>query len=103
MLFHKRLYFDEKLLKSKRKVLKKLKQGKLQLGVYVMILSLSENDMIEIIPSYILMQKSYKELDMTVVGIASGREEAEQLLLKMTDDCFGETGNVDLKQYFNNI
>lgn len=100
MLFHKKLYFDEKLSKSKSKVLKKLKQGNLQLGVQVIALALSERDMLEIYPAYVLLQRIYKESDMMVVGIASDREVAEELLLKMTDDCIKSTGDVNLKKFF---
>ena len=70
MLFHDRLYVADNLLKNKSKVLKNLKQGKLQLGVFVITLPLGDEDMLEIYPSYILLQKMYRELDMTVVGIA---------------------------------
>ena len=101
MLFHKKLYFDERLSKSKRKVLKKLKQGTLQLGVNIITLALSEGDLLEIYPSYILLQKVYRRSDITVVGVASDRDAAYELLKQMTDDCLRETGNVDLKQFFN--
>ena len=37
---------------------------------------------------------------MTVVGVASDRESANTLLLKITDDCLKETGDVNLKQFF---
>lgn len=100
MLFHKKLYVDVKLSKSRAKVLKKLKQGNLQLGIHVITLSLCEDDMLEIYPAYVLLQKVYKESDITVVGIASDREAANELLLKMTDDCLRETGKVDLRKYF---
>lgn len=101
MLFHKKLYFDEKLSKSKRKVLKKLKQGNLQLGVHVITLALNEKDLLEIYPSYILLQKVYRDSDLTVVGVASGRDEAYELLTKMTEDCIKKNGNADLRQFFN--
>lgn len=91
---------DEKISKSKRKVLKKLKQGNLQLGVHVITLAVGKNDMLDIYPAYVLLQKVYKELNMTVVGVASDRESANTLLLKITDDCLKETGDVNLKQFF---
>lgn len=100
MLFHKRLYVDEKLSKTKSKVIKKLKQGNLQLGVQVITLASNDSDMLEIYPACVLLQRIYKESDMMVVGVASDREAAEQLLLKMTDDCMKSTGDVKLKEFF---
>lgn len=101
MLFHKKLYFDEKLSKSKRKVLKKLKQGNLQLGIHVITVSLSKEDMLEIYPAYVLLQRIYRELPLVVVGVASDREAASELLIRITADCLLETGDVDLRQYFS--
>ena len=71
------------------------------LGVYVITLSNNPNDELDIIPSYVLMQKIYKDMELIVVGIASDRDNALELLNRMTYDCLNETGNVSFKQYFN--
>ena len=101
MLFHKKLYVDEEISKHKRKTIKNLKYSKLMLGVYVITLSNNPNDELDIIPSYVLMQKIYKDMELIVVGIASDRDSALELLNRMTYDCLNETGNVSFKQYFN--
>ena len=101
MLFHKKLYFDESLSKKKRKVLKNLKQGKLQLGIFVITLPLNEEDALEIYPAYVLSQKVYRESEITIVGVASDRETADKLLLMMTDDCLKENGNVNFREFFS--
>lgn len=101
MLFHKKLYVDEEISKHKRKTIKNLKHGKLMLGVYVITLSINPQDELDIVPSYVLMQKVYKDMELLVVGIASDRDNALKLLNTMTMDCLNETGNVSLRQYFN--
>lgn len=101
MLFHKKLYVDEEISKHKRKTIKNLKHGKLMLGVYVITLSVNQKDELDILPTYVLVQKVYKEMELMVVGIASDRDNAFELLSRMTMDCLNETGNVSLKQYFN--
>ena len=101
MLFHKKLYVDEEISKHKRKTIKNLKYSKLMLGVYVITLSNNPNDELDIIPSYVLMQKIYKDMELIVVGIASDRDNALELLNRMTYGCLNETGNVSFKQYFN--
>ncbi len=100
MLFHKKLYVDEEISKHKRKTIKNLKHGKLMLGVYVIALSTNPQDELDIVPSYVLMQKVYKDMELLVVGIASDRDNALKLLNTMTMDCLNETGNVSLRQYF---
>ena len=100
MLFHKKLYLDDENLKNKRKIIKKLKHNKLALGVYVLTLSEAKTEQIEIYPTYVLLQKAYKDKEIMVVGIADGMDNAQGLLIKMTEDCLRETGTVSLKEYF---
>lgn len=88
------------LAKTKGKVIKKLKQGKLQMGVFVITLPLGDNDMLEICPSYVFLQKFYKETDVTVVGLAGEQASAFSLIEKIADDCMREQGNADIRGYF---
>ena len=101
MLFHKKLYLDDITSENKRKIIRKLKHNKLTLGVYVIVLSENDTDQLEIYPSYVLLQKAFSDMAMTVVGIASDLESSRELLVRMTDDCLKETGKASLKEYFN--
>ena len=100
MLFHNKLYFDEESAKQKKKIMKKLKHNKETIGVYVITLSLNPEDELDIYPSYVLRQKEYINKDIIVVGIASDREKAMELLVKMTDDCFNEMKAISFRQFF---
>lgn len=100
ILFHNRLYVAGDLLDSKRKVLKKLKQGKLQMGVFVITLPLSDSDMLEIYPSYVLLQKAFKEAMVTVVGVAGEQATAFSLIEQMADDCLKTNNNANIRAYF---
>ena len=101
MLFHKKLYLDDNTSENKRKIIRKLKHNKLTLGVYVIVLSESDTDQLEIYPSYVLLQKAFNDMEITVVGIASDLDSSRELLVRMTDDCLKETGKVSFKEYFN--
>lgn len=101
MLFHKKLYVDDEISMHKRKTIKNLKHNKFMLGVYVITLSMNPQDQLDIIPSYVLMQKAYKNMELVVVGIASDRENAMELLNRMVMDCLREMGDVSLRGYFN--
>ncbi len=100
ILFHNRLYVADDLLKQKSRVLKKLKQGKLQFGVYVITLSLSESDMLDIYPSYVLLQKAFKEAKLTVVGIAGEQATAFSLIEQMTMDCLRANSDANIRDFF---
>lgn len=100
ILFHNRLYVADDLAKSKGRVIKKLKQGKLQMGVFVITLPLGESDMLEIYPSYIFLQKVFKKTDVTVVGLAGEQASAFSLIEQMANDCLTEQSNADFRRYF---
>ena len=101
MLFHKKLYLDDEISKNKRTIIRKLKHNKLALNVYVMVLAENENEEIDIYPAYVLLQKAYKDRELTVVGLASDMSNSKDLLVKMTEDCIRMTGKVSLKEYFS--
>lgn len=100
ILFHNRLYVADDLARSKGRVIKKLKQGKLQTGVFVITLPLGDSDMLEIYPSYIFLQKAFKKTDVIVVGLAGEQASAFSLIEQMLNDCLAKHNNADIKGYF---
>ena len=100
MLFHNKLYVDEDISKQKKKIMRRLKHNKETIGVYIITLSLNPEDELDIYPSYVLRKKEYIDKNIIVVGIASDKENAMELLVKMTDDCFKEMGKIFFRQFF---
>ena len=100
ILFHDNLYVADELSSDRRKVIKKLKQGKLQMDVYVIALPQGGNDMLEIFPSYILLQKAYKQMEVNIVGLAGDQATAFSLVETMTNDCLKSRGDANVRAYF---
>lgn len=99
MEFYSDLYTDIQSLNRIDKIKEKLKKNQFLPFIHVITLPLFEDGMLEIYPAYILLQKVYKEMDIQVVGIASGHNEALELVQEITENCMKETGQVDLKKY----
>lgn len=100
ILFHSNLYIADELSAEKKQVIKKLKQGKLQIGVHVIAIPQGEQDMLEIFPSYVLLQDYYKGLNIHVVGLAGDHESALTLVEQMTNDCLKQRDDADVRAYF---
>ena len=100
ILFHSNLYITDELSSKKRKVIKKLKQGKLQMGVHVIAIPQGEQDMLEIFPSYVLLQDYFNQIDVQVVGLAGDHEEALTLVEQMMNDCLKQRADADVRAYF---
>lgn len=102
MKWYKNLYIGETLVKSKDKVIKKIQRNVLQPGVYVIVLATNGKDNFRIIHSLELLQRNYLKDDLTVVGIAKGKDEAFELVRRMITDVYEETGSVqNVVEYFS--
>ncbi len=101
MKWCKDIYVSDSVAHKKRKILHNLKRNKLQINVYVITLPLVEGGLMEIYPAYILLQNIYKKQDIYVIGLASDKNEAVELVSKITMDCYEKTGGFDVKKYIN--
>ena len=59
-------------------------------------------NLLEIVPSYMLIQKSYYARCPEIVGMAKGKDEAIDLAVDIVKNIYGETGAFQVKEYFKN-
>lgn len=97
MNLNKPLYLSP-TIKNANKLLRKLKSSNKLCSFYVLTIA-NNNDQLDIYPAYCLQQPFYKSFSLTIIGLASNREEAFDLVLKITNDSFTKTGDYDLKKY----
>lgn len=90
---------DKKPNTRKRKILYRLKHNKLQINVYVIVLPLGNDGILEIYPSYVLLQEIYKRQPVCVIGLAADRNEAYELTGKIILDCYAQSGSFDVKSF----
>ncbi|MCR4956066.1 MAG: hypothetical protein K6A30_05235 [Lachnospiraceae bacterium] len=101
MKWYKHLYVGPSLQEKKEKVIRNLRRNVLQVEVYVIVLADNGKDNFRIIHSLELLQKPYPKDELTVVGIAGGKEEAFFLVEDMVKDVLKETGSVEhISSYF---
>ena len=98
MRFHRHLYLG-KGVKNKYKILWKLKYGVGMTDIYVISIS-SGSDQLDCTHCCFFKQKYLRKNVGLIVGLAKGREEMMELLLKMFNDCLEATGNANVKEYF---
>lgn len=97
--FYKYLYWDENIPEKKRNRIKwRLKVSKRDNPCYVLILS-EGVDQLEIYNSLVFLQPYYRNHPKFIIGIASGYEEAVNMVQQIAEDCYLKNGNADLKKY----
>ena len=90
MIWYKDLYVGESIVHKTKKVKWKIMHNAGQIGIYVITLASNTQNLLDIIPSYELMQKGYPKKDMVVVGLAKGYDEAIEVAASIV--VYEETG-----------
>ena len=70
-----------------------------QFSIYVIALAASPHDQLEIIHSGYLKQGCFDTEHMLVVGFASSRQEAVEIIARLAQKVVKETGNADIRRY----
>ncbi len=94
------LYVGDCLFKKERDAVKRIRRGRMTVGVYVLILAVNPSNQIDILDANYLLQPYYRRMkDLTIVGIAGGYEDAVLLLARIADECCRRTGTGEIRAY----
>ncbi len=93
MKWYRNLYMGSMAKKHRRKIISNIKHGKKQIGVYVITLPSNDENVLDLYPSYILLQKHFRKIELNVLGIAVSRDEALEVVQDILMECFDRTGN----------
>lgn len=99
MKYYYALYMDEYAKKRQADIIKKIKNDKRQMNIYLITLTKNEKNHMEIFHSVLLMQKAVAKEDLFVVGMANGYFEALELVEKIAQEVYDETGGADIRNY----
>lgn len=86
--------FTEKKLS---KIKKKIEQGKG--SVALLLKSENKEDCIDIVTPFQLKSKVWEGKSPVCIGLASGKDDATELVQTVIKDCLEKTGKIDLKEF----
>ncbi len=95
-----RLYVGDKMKKKKDKAVTDINSKKLTLGVYCIAFASHPANLFDVMEANELLFPYYGKLDIFVVGIAKGKEEAIELVHQMVMEVYNNTGDFDVRTYF---
>lgn len=99
MIWYKDLYVGESIVHKTKNVKWKIMHNAGQIGIYVITLASNRQNLLDIIPSYELMQKEYPKKDMVIVGLAKGYDEAVEVAASIIDEVYRSTGTFAVRTY----
>lgn len=95
------LYVGEKIKKQVRRTMGRIDRRKPTPGVYLLTLPHNRKNVMEIVPTSVLLQETAHMRCPHVIGIARGREEAYLLMQKILKDTYADTGNFQVGAYLD--
>lgn len=99
MKYYYALYMDEYAKENQADIIRKIENDKWQMNIYLVVLTKGEKNHMEVFHSVLLIQKVLSKDDLFVVGIANGYFDALELVEKITQEVYDETGDVDIRNY----
>ncbi|MDO5703417.1 MAG: hypothetical protein Q4G47_08700, partial [Lachnospiraceae bacterium] len=95
--WYKKLYVGQGMKKCAKRVRRQLDRGIIKKHCYVITLASNGVDCLDIIPSVFLRQKTLMNRLPMVVGLASSKDEAVDLVRMIAVDCLIATGDADIR------
>lgn len=100
--YSEKLYVSNSIKDKKISAIKLgIKQGRGRLKLFLLTLSNNNSDQIDIIHNSMLKQRSYRKLDLRIIGFANSYEEATSLVVDIMNDTIAATGNCNMKDYLS--
>ena len=94
------LYTTEKTKKMLPRIMHKLRTRRLQPGIWLITLASNKQNLLDIFHSVYYMQPMFMKLNPDIVGIAESEDAAKELLIRITEDIYRETGSFEVRTYF---
>jgi len=103
MRWAKNLYVTEKISKKKDIIIRKANRGAGMFRVYFVSLASNEENLFDIFHSAHIKQHTFYQQNPFVVGIASGYEDALELVQRIIHDIYSQTGSFRVREYFGAV
>ena len=99
MRFYPNLFVTEKTAPQLEQIVEAIKLNKMTPNIYVVALASNEANLLDIIPSWELLQPAYPKAELEIVGLANGKKDAFTLVEYMIAEAYQKTGSPDVRTY----
>ncbi len=102
MKWYHKLYISDSIADSKvNRIRWKINHNAGTVSVYVITLASNRENLLDIIPSWVLMQKAYPKKNLQIIGLAKGYKDAVLLVKRIVEETYQNTGTVDIRAYLS--
>lgn len=105
MKWYRKLYLGDNAKKEKYKVFGRICRARFQMDTFLITLSDNPGHLLEICSANVLLQPYFKKKStqdrIYVVGLAKGYAEALELVRRIIDEVYHNTGTFDIRGYLH--
>lgn len=98
----KEKFYIDNSIKDPDKIRRAVDRRKPVPGVYLLTLSDTPGNILEIIPASLMLQKTLRRLCPPVLGMAKGKDSAMELAVMIIEEVYHNTGGFQIKEYMEN-
>lgn len=102
MLDWKKNYYLEGEIRFPELTRKKIQKRKYVPEIYLITFSHNQENLLEILPAMVLLQKAAYENCPTIIGMAKGKDCAFSLVKRIIDEVYQNTGTFHIREYIEN-
>lgn len=97
--WYKNLYVGDNAKKKEHKIRRKIENKKLVCGVYLITYASNPENQLEIFPASQLKQETVYKRCPEIIGIASGYQEAIDMIVMLADKAYRQEGCGSIRSY----
>ena len=99
--WYKKLYIGENAKKDAAKAKWRLNHGKLQMNMFLVTYASNPENLLEIIGTEQLLQKTISRRCPMIVGLAASKEEAMQIVQQIVEETYAKQNDADVRRYLS--
>ena len=99
MKFLQELYLGEKTAPKVDQIVKKILNDQAVPNLYLIAMASHPDNMLDLIPHWEVLQKSYPKEQLRIVGLADNKKDAVGLIQFMIEESIQVTGSADVRAY----
>lgn len=102
MRWYKKLYVGESIQNKADRLRWKIEHRAGTVDIYLLTFPSNSQNLLDIIPAVELMQRTYPQRDLFIIGMERGRDNAMQMAADILDEVYHKTGSFDVRSYILN-
>lgn len=97
--WYKNLYLGNTVRGQEKKLMRRLEKGRPAPGVWLVTIASNDKNNLDLLPSELFLQKTFRERCPMIVGMGFTKAEAMEILMEIAREVYEETENMNIRDW----